>query len=148
MNVRLLICEDDKPMVEVMTRYIQPIASKIDSTGDLEEALQMARDNYYNLVFLDLKLERTGKDEAFKAIGKFREMGAVVVVVSGLPDPQLKLDALKAGAAAFVPKDDQMTAHAMIVASYAATLHIPPKGQKSGSYWDHVELLKKLAETA
>lgn len=148
MRVRLLLVDDDKNMVDILTRFIRPVASVVDSAANLDTALQMARTNSYNIVLLDLRLETTGKEQAFEAIPEFKRRGAAVVVVSGIPDPTLEAQSKAAGANAFVSKDNNFGEKAMLLASYAASMQVPKESYRSGSYWDHVELLKNLAETA
>lgn len=144
MLMRILICEDESPMVELLTRFLDPISSRIDSTGDLHTALEMARNTEYNVVILDLRLTRTGKDEALAAIHEFKHQNTEVVVVSGLSDPNLREDALAAGASSFVPKDGDFGARAMLLATNVATLKLPAGSYRSDSYLQHVEMLHKM----
>lgn len=133
-------------MVETLTRMLTPMASKIDSTEHLASALAMARDGKYNVIILDLRLRFTDKTEALASIPEFKRHGSAVVVVSGLPEPNLKDEALAAGADVFVPKDNNFGRRAMLMAANIATLKLPEGSYKSDSYLQHVELLRRLAE--
>ncbi len=144
MLMRILIVEDESPMVELLTRFLEPITSRIDSTGDLHAALDMSAHTEYNVIILDLRLTRTGKDEALEAIHEFKHHNAEVVVVSGLQDPNLKEDVLAAGASSFVPKDGDFGARAMLLATNVATLKLPAGSYRSDSYLQHVEMLHKM----
>lgn len=104
MQLKILIVDDEPEMVDALRRLLEPIASHIDSTDDLMPALELADRNAYNVVILDLRLTTSGKEESLGAIRHFKEKNASVVVVSGIPEAQLKDEALAAGADAFVPK--------------------------------------------
>lgn len=148
MRIRVLIIEDESPMVEILTRFLEPLSSKIDSADDLPSAIEMAKIGKYNVIILDLRLKTADKEESLAAIRKFKEFNSAVVVVSGLPDPTLKERALAAGASSFVPKDNNFTNRAILLATNVATLKLPNQSFKSDSYLQHVELLRKMVEAA
>lgn len=144
MHIRILICEDEKQMVELLTRYLEAIASFIASADNLHDALDLARLDHFNVIILDLRLQKTGKEEAFAAIREFKNHNAAVVVVSGIPDPHLREDALAAGADSFVAKDGSFGERAMLLATNIATLKLPHDSYRSDSYLQHVDLLHKM----
>lgn len=141
--MRILIIEDEEEMVDLLRRFLEPLASQIDTTEHLHVALEMARTGRYNVIIQDVRLELTGKQEALLAIKEFKQIDAAVVVVSGLPDATLKEEVLAAGAYAFVPKDSNFGRQAMLMATHVATLKLP-SSNKSDSYLQHVELLRRL----
>jgi len=145
MLVRILIVDDDQPMVEMLKGLMQPMASYIDSTDNLAHAIEMAKVGKFNLILFDLKLIGTGKDEALNAIRHLKEDNAVVVVVSGLPQPNLKNEVMAAGADAFVPKDGTSMTRALLLAANVAIMHLPRESFKSDSFSEHIQLLDKLA---
>lgn len=144
MLTRILIVDDEAPMVELLRRYLEPLASYIESTDDLREAMEVAQHRKFNVVILDLLLKGTGKAEAFVAIREFKRHDSAVVVVSGLPEPHLKEDALAAGADSFVAKGEGFGPMAMLIATNVATLKLPATSYRSDSYLQHVEMLHKM----
>lgn len=148
MKMMILIVEDEPPMVELLERFLKSVSSQIDSTDNLESALAMAHNHPYNICILDLKLKTTGKEDAFRAIHKFKELNCSVVVVSGLTDPKLKEDALAAGADVVVPKDGSFGERSMLLAAYIATLKLPRESYRSDSYLRHVDMLKAMVQAA
>lgn len=146
MQVRILIVDDEEAMRVLLKRFLDPIASLIDTTDDLRVAMDWSHKVRYNVIILDLKLIGTGKEEAFRAIREFKSHDASVVVVSGLPDPNLRNEALAAGADEFVAKDGKFNERAILIATYIATLKLPRGAYKSDSYTHHVELLKQMME--
>jgi CheY-like chemotaxis protein len=138
--------DDEPPMIEILKRFLEPLSSKIDSADALADALQMASVGNYNVIVLDLRLGVTGKTEALRAVQEFKRHNAAVVVVSGLPEPNLMDEVLAAGADVFVPKDNDFGRRAMLMAANIATLKMPKESRKSDSYLQHVELLRKMVE--
>lgn len=144
MLLRLLLVDDEDPMLEILQRFLDPITSFIDKAHSLHEAMEKARTGFFNVIVLDLRLGVTGKEEALTAVREFKKHHAEVVVISGLPDPNLKEDCLKAGASAFVAKDAGFTSQALLVATNIATLKLPKESYRSESYLQHVALLHNL----
>lgn len=150
--MRILIIDDEAGMVKVLKDSLSPIASLVESVDNLPDAIEMARDGRYNVIIQDIRLAEkpgrpaTGKAEALAAIPKFKASSAAVVVVSGLPEDNIKQEVLDAGADAFVAKDGSFSARAMLMATQVATMNLPPGGYKSDSYLSHVELLRNLVE--
>jgi DNA-binding NarL/FixJ family response regulator len=144
--LRILIVDDEPLMIETLKRFLNPLSSKIDSTDALDDALKMASVGNYNVIVLDLRLRFTGKPEALRAIQEFKRHNAAVVVVSGLPEPNLSDEVLAAGADVFVPKDKDFGRQAMLMAANIATLKLPEGSYKSDSYGPHVELLRQMVK--
>jgi len=140
--------DDETPMVEILSRFMQPIASLIDSTDNLRDGMEMVSKNNYNVVVLDLKLLNTGKEEAFAAIRWMKQFKTAVVVVSGLQEPNLKEDVLAAGADAFVAKDGNFNQRSLLIAANIATLKLPRDSFRSDSFSEHVKMLTNLVNAA
>jgi DNA-binding NarL/FixJ family response regulator len=148
MPIRVLLLEDDQGMVDLLTRFLRPVSSVIESTDNLEEGMEKARTGSFNIILLDLNLMNTGKEEAFHAIRELKSFNTAVVVVTGLSDPHLKEDAQAAGADCFVSKLTDHFSQSVLLAAHIATLHLPRGSFKSDSYLNHVELLRELANAA
>lgn len=145
MRVRLLIVDDQPDMVTILTHFMEPICSLIDHTDNLADAVRMASENGYNVIILDLRLETTGKEEAFMVIRKLKSYNCAVVVVSGILDPHLREDALAAGADAFVRKDGDTLSQSLLLAANIAVLHLPKSSFRSESFYEHVKMLANMA---
>lgn len=146
MLIRILIIDDEIPMVEILSRFLEPISSFIDYATGLHDGLEKARTGNFNVVLLDLRLGVTGKEEALVAIRGFKQFGASVVVVSGINDPHLKEDCLAAGASSFVSKDVGFNSQALLLATNIATLKLPKESYRSDSFLQHVEMLREMVE--
>ncbi len=148
MRYSLLIVDDEPLMVELITGFMGPTCSMIASTGDLHDAIEMARSAKFNLILLDLKLAKTGKEEAFAAIRTLKSFGAAVIVISGIPDLHLKEDALAAGSDGFISKSPDFTAQTLLLAANVAVLHLPKENFKSDSFLGEITLLHQTVHAA
>lgn len=145
MLLRLLTIDDDALMVELIERFMAPMCSYMDHTDTLSTAVDKAKHGNFNVILLDLNLQGTGKEAAFRAIRLLKDCNSAVVVVSGIPDPHLKEDAMAAGAAAFVEKGSSLNAHTLLIAANIAVLHLPHDSFKSESFTEHVKMLQQMA---
>lgn len=143
--IRLLIVDDEEGMVSMLTRLMEPLCSKIESTDNLKAALDMAEKRRYNLIILDLRLNGTGKKDALEAIKRLKDYHSGVVVVSGLPDDNLRGEVMAAGADAFVPKGSDMRLQSLLLAAHIATMQLPPDSPRSDTFNQHVQMLSKMA---
>lgn len=139
-GLRLLIVDDERSMIELLSMLIQPACQLIDSAQDLQTALNLSDQNRYHLVLLDLRLVPTGKEESLKAIRKFKRNSAAVVVVSGVMEPHIKEEALAAGADQFVAKAADSFSQALLLACTVAVMH-----HADDSISEQVEILRNLA---
>ncbi len=140
MTVNILLCEDDPGMIVILRRFLEPVASIIDVTDTLQGALEKTANKGFNLVILDLLLNGTGKVEALHAIRQLKSNGAAVVVVTGIPEPDLEREAKAAGCDTFVYKSEENFRKRLLLAVALAVLHLP-----GNRFSDHVELLRQLA---
>lgn len=142
--MKILICDDEELMVQLLSRTIAPIASFIDSTPSLEQALSKVEHGSFNIVILDLRLVDSDKEKSLEAIRAFKQFHVAVVVMSGISDPRLKEESIAAGADGFVGKMGDFNSRAILVALNVATLNLPKDSDRSDSYERHVALLQNL----
>lgn len=148
MTMRILICDDEPLMAEVLARFIEPVASRVDRCGTLSAGLAMAEHGEYNIVILDLKMPGSEYEEVLESISCFKGWNAAVVVISGVLRMHLKEDVLAAGADAFISKHGSLNNQSLLIAAHIATMHIPDDSFKSETYEPHVKILKAIANAA
>lgn len=144
-KIRILICDDEPNMVELLAHMMAPISSRIDETDNLEDCIKMAQKNQYHLIILDLRLGNTGKAEAIEAIRQLKAFKTGVVVVSGMPDPNVREEVLAAGADAFVPKGRTPLDRSLMIAAHVAVMHLPKDVDRSQTFDQHVQMLATMA---
>lgn len=147
MNMRLLLIEDQPSAVELTHRLLNGFVSRFDDANSLAEGLWMARHNTYDVVILDLRLADSDRNETIEAIPEVKAAAqAPVVVMTGWPEPGIKERCLKAGADAFVNKDEITTA--ILMAVQIAVQKAAPK-ERTNTFSEHFSKLhQRLLKTA
>lgn len=139
MNMRLLLIEDQPSAVDLTRRLLDGFAARFDDVPTLEEGIRMAQRNTYDVVILDLRLADSERDETIEAIPEVKRAAqAPVVVMTGWPEPNTRERCLKAGADAFVHKDEIITA--LLLAVQMAIENFPAK-ERTISFSEHFSKL-------
>jgi two-component system sensor histidine kinase UhpB len=79
--------------------------STIDSTESLDEAIAYLQNNRPDVIFLDLFLTDTSGLESFTGIKPYTQ-GSAVIILSGLSDTQVALEAIALGAQDYLAKGE------------------------------------------
>ena len=77
-NHRILVVDDDPTISDVVARYLQGEGYEVDIALDGAEALDRARQNYPDLVVLDLMLP---KIDGLEVCRQFRAQGRVPIIM-------------------------------------------------------------------
>jgi DNA-binding response OmpR family regulator len=144
--MRLLLCEDDKNIRYLFKRFVADITSRVAETEYLSKAREICQEEEFDVIVLDLRLLDADKDETLSAIPEMkRTSGASVLVVTGIPEPDIKEQVLKAGADFCVLKgvDFSDVYEALLIALHAAVLK-HPRPHAGDDYLHHVAMLEKL----
>ena len=102
--MRLLICDDYKPLVDALSMALTQLGHTVVATAlDPDEAVAAARKHQPDACLLDMSFPR---DNGLSAIARIRGVSADtnVVMLSGSMDSDLVADAIARGAQGFVGK--------------------------------------------
>jgi excisionase family DNA binding protein len=92
----VLVVDDDPEICKVLSEIIGQEGYKAVCVGSGEEALEQAKGQHYDLIFLDLLLPGMSGVEAFTAIKEVDEK-AVVVIVTAYGDEPIATEAMSLG---------------------------------------------------
>lgn len=148
-TMRILVAEDELLFAELIHRILEPALTEFKVTQTMHETMFAAEATPWDVILLDLRLLDSDVEASIDAIHRLRSLaGSPVVVVTGMPMPNLKERCLAAGAAGFVEKSVAFgaTSNALRIAVIAATLHHP--GQRSSALMDKVRILEGLVHAA
>jgi len=101
MDKRILVVDDEKAIVKGITFSLEQEGYLIDSAYDGDQALDLARNNEYDLIILDVMLPKKDGMEVCKHIRSFSTMPIIMMTAKG--DDMDKILGLEFGA------DDYMT---------------------------------------
>jgi DNA-binding response OmpR family regulator len=98
----ILVVDDEKNIVKGIKFSLEQDGMKVDMAHDGEEALQMARDNAYDLIILDVMLPKIEGTDVCRQIREFSAVPVVMVTAKG--DDMDKIMGLEFGADDYITK--------------------------------------------
>lgn len=102
MAATVLIAEDDRDIVELLTLYLSGSGYNVVAAHDGERALAIARERTVDIALVDIMMPRMNGYDFIKA---FRQLSAApVIIVSARTQPADKIVGLDAGADGFIAK--------------------------------------------
>jgi CheY-like chemotaxis protein len=101
--VRILVVEDDLPVRNAIQHVLASAQYRVVAAQTGEEALRLMRQGHFDLVLTDVRLPGIDGVEVTRQ-SKQHNPRTPVLVVSGVPDPDLETRALGAGATFFLRK--------------------------------------------
>jgi DNA-binding response OmpR family regulator len=99
---RALVVDDEPPLVQVVAGYLTKEGFDVDSAGDGETAVALARDHRPDVVVLDLMLSGIDRIEVCRRIRAFSD--AYVIMLTARSDEVDKLVGLSVGADDYLTK--------------------------------------------
>ncbi len=102
MAKRALVVDDERTIVKGIKYSLEQDGMKVDSAYDGEEALQLAKENTYDIILLDVMLP---KMDGFEVCQQIREFSSVpIVMLTAKGDDMDKILGLEYGADDYITK--------------------------------------------
>ncbi len=103
MNEPILIVEDDATLRVTLSNFLGRMGFVVDAAENVAKALELARQQRYGLVLLDLRLP---DGDGLALIGALREIDeeALLLMMTAFPEVRTAVAALKAGAYDYINK--------------------------------------------
>lgn len=102
MAKRVLVVDDEKLIVKGIRFSLEQDGMEVDSAYDGEEALQLAKQNSYDMVLLDVMLPKYDGFEVCQQIREFSDMPIIMLTAKG--DDMDKILGLEYGADDYITK--------------------------------------------
>ena len=102
MAYNILVVDDEKLIVKGIKFSLEQDGMKVDAAYDGEEALQLARENNYDLILLDVMLPKIEGTDVCQQIREFSAVPVIMVTAKG--DDLDKIMGLEYGADDYVTK--------------------------------------------
>ena len=102
MAKKVLVVDDEKLIVKGIRFSLEQDGMEVDCAYDGEEALNLARQNAYDMVLLDIMLPKMDGFEVCQAIREFSNMPIVMLTAKG--DDMDKILGLEYGADDYITK--------------------------------------------
>ena len=102
MAKKVLVVDDEKLIVKGIRFSLEQDGMEVDCAYDGEEAFQMAKENEYDMILLDVMLPKMNGFEVCQAIREFSDMPIVMLTAKG--DDMDKIHGLEYGADDYITK--------------------------------------------
>ncbi|MCF7886313.1 MAG: response regulator [Candidatus Marinimicrobia bacterium] len=102
-DIRILLIDDEEMIVHQLSDYLENCDYNIDGKCDPEEALQLIKDNHYDMVITDLRMPKVSGMEIVKSIKKTKE-DTVTLIITGYADTESAIEAIQHGVYDFIRK--------------------------------------------
>lgn len=100
--MKVLVVDDEKAIVKGVVFGISNADTQVDAAYDGEEALQMIRDNDYDIILLDVMLPKLDGFEVCKQVREFSQVP--IIMLTAKSDDNDKIAGLNYGADDYVTK--------------------------------------------
>ncbi len=99
----ILVIDDEAVVCESFTRILSNEGYKVDSKTEPYEGLELALSNKYDLVFLDLKMDKIDGMDLFNKLRK-KDPDLPVAIVTGYPSMDTAIESVKLHASDYILK--------------------------------------------
>ena len=99
----VLVVDDELFVRELLDEYFTKLKFSVDVAESGEAALELVKQNSYNVALIDLKMTGVNGLETLKQI-KVTDPDVVVILMTGYPTVESSIDALRAGAYDYIVK--------------------------------------------
>jgi len=106
MRPRILIVDDEEPILLALREYFVPLQYEVDCARELEEAEALLSHVHYALLIADLRLSGSQGNEGLELIRFVRERSpwTRIVVLTGYGSAEIESEAVGRGVDAFLQK--------------------------------------------
>jgi DNA-binding NtrC family response regulator len=102
-KVRILLVDDDEEALETLSDILQEKGFRTESAKTGKEALAKAKEQFFNIVLLDIKLPDMSGIEVLKAL-RGKHLSTMTIMITANATVQNAIDANNFGAGAYILK--------------------------------------------
>jgi DNA-binding response OmpR family regulator len=119
MKPRILVVDDEEPILLALREYFVPLKYEVDCARELEEAEALLSHIRYDLLIADLRLTGSHGNEGLELIRFVRERSpwTRIIVLTGYGSAEIESEAVGRGVDAFLQKPMPLADLAEIVAA-------------------------------
>ncbi len=109
MSEKVLLVDDEKEFLEVMSQRMGAIGMEVTTAGSAHEALSILAKKSFDAIVMDFQMPEMDGMEALKAI-KNRKPELQIILLTGYATVEKTVEAMKIGAADFLEKPADLKA--------------------------------------
>jgi DNA-binding response OmpR family regulator len=116
MSVRILVVDDEEPILSAVREYFEPLGYEVDCARELEEAEALLAHVHYALLIADLRLTGSQSAEGLELVRFVRERSpwTRTILLTGFGSQEVETEALGRGVDAFLQKPQPLARLAAI----------------------------------
>ncbi|MRR14539.1 sigma-54-dependent Fis family transcriptional regulator, partial [archaeon] len=103
-NIHVLIVDDEESIRDGCQQILSRMGYEVSTSGDGLAGLEMARNNRYDLILLDIRMPKIEGLEILRILKKEYNSPAKVIIITGFGTIQLAVEAMRLGARNFISK--------------------------------------------
>lgn len=141
---RILVVDDEETICELCVRTLRRYGYEVDSTTSSVQALEMLRQQAYDLLLLDVRMPQIDGLELMRRVRQFAP-DIAIVVMTGYASVEAAIEAVKQGASDFLPKPFQLDNLRLAVSGALAKRALVREQARSEALLHLVQASEKLA---
>lgn len=107
-RANILLVEDDRVHREFVSRILERIGCEVTIAYDGKDALNMLREQSFDLILMDIEMPKMNGIEAAREIREMRRHRDIqptpIIAISADPEPGMRKECLDVGMVDFIPK--------------------------------------------
>ncbi len=103
-NIHVLIVDDEESIRDGCQQILSRMGYEVSTSGDGLAGLEMARNNRFDIILLDIRMPRIEGLEILRILKKEYNSPAKVIIITGFGTIQLAVEAMRLGARNFISK--------------------------------------------
>ena len=143
-GAKILVVDDESAICELCARSLLRYGYGVVSTTSPLEAVDMMREQEYDLLLLDVRMPEMDGLEVMRRVREFAP-DVAIVVMTGYASVEAAIEAVKQGAADFLPKPFQLDNLRLAVSGALARRELSQERGRSQALMNLVRVSERLA---
>ena len=144
--IRILVVDDEEAICELCARSLQRYGYNVTSTTSPHQALELLRQQEFDLLLLDMRMPEISGLEVMRQVRQFAPEMAIVVI-TGYASIETAIEAVRQGAADFLPKPFQLDNLRLAVAEALAKRDLNRERARSRALMRLVRVSEEIASS-
>ena len=100
---KILVVDDERNITDVLATILRSLGYSVSAASDGEEALNILKKEYYELVITDIKMPQMDGLSLLKEINKLKK-DIIIIMLTGLATSDTAVEAMRSGAFDYIVK--------------------------------------------
>lgn len=143
---KILVVDDEEAICELCTRSLQRYGYTVTSTTSSSQALELLKQQEFDLLLLDVRMPEINGLEVMRQVRQFAP-DIAIVVITGYASIETAIEAVRQGAADFLPKPFQLDNLRLAVAEALAKRDLARERARSRALMRLVRVSEEISSS-